>query len=342
MSSTTSTSLLACDTDTTSTGLPSVYGYVMTFNGKRFLERCFRTLQQRTDYESFRLILVDNGSSDGSGDFVRKNFPDVEVMRIFPNVGYAGAANEAVADARRRGARYIALLNDDIAILQPQWLREAVWHAERDPSIGIIAFVDSDSADGPHPAPESKLTDVAFINSAVYVMPVELFDRIGMFDTVYFSNGEEDDLGARTQAAGYRVVVLGFHIYHFGCVKNQVYTLRTAYVLMRNGIRFCIKNRSPLHALLRTMRIIDVACNPWPLTFDKQNGAHHRMRNSGNVAVNLLLWLRAVLWNFVQLPQTLRIRAADRRLIRAARASRKGAAAAKPSRVDGTPRGQLT
>ncbi len=137
------------------------------------------------------------------------------------------------------------------------------------------------------------------------LIPMELFDRIGMFDEVYFVVGDEDDLGARTQAAGYRTVKLGVPIYHFGGGTNQTYRLRTAYLQMRNGIRFCLKNRSPMHALLRTLRIIDLACNPWPLTFDNRDAAHRRMRNSGNVVVNLLLWLRAVSWNIVRLPQTI-------------------------------------
>jgi hypothetical protein len=163
-----------------------------------------------------------------------------------------------------------------------------------------------------------------------------------MFDTVYFSNGEEDDLGARTQAAGYRLVRLGIPIYHFGSGTNQIYKLKSAYILMRNGIRFCLKNRTAMHALLRAVRIIDVACNPWPITFDNQNGAHLRMRNSGNVAVNLLLWLGAVSWNIVRLPQTYRIRAAERRLIRAARNTRKDAGGATRPSVNAAPAEQLS
>jgi hypothetical protein len=142
-----------------------------------------------------------------------------------------------------------------------------------------------------------------------------------MFDEVYYVIGDEDDLVARTQAAGYRTVELGVPIYHLGSGTNQ--ELLAAYMFMRNGIRFCLKYRNPIHALLRALRIIDLACNPWPLTFDKRDLAHRRMRNSGNVFVNLLLWLRAVSWNIVRLPQTLRIRAAERRLILAARASQK-------------------
>lgn len=330
------------ESETIPSQLPLVCAYVITYDGKRFLERCFQTLQHLTDYGNYRLVLVDNGSSDGSGDYVQENFPEVEILRVFPNAGYAHGANEAVEDARRRGAKYVVLMNDDIAILHPQWLREAVSHAERDPSIGIIGFVEANSDDGQHAAPESKLTDVDYLESAVMVIPVELFDRIGMFDEVYYVVGDEDDLGARAQAAGYRIVKLGIPIYHLGGGTNQTCSLRTAYLQMRNGIRFCLKNRSPMHALLRAVRIIDVACNPWPVTFDNRDAAHRRMRNSGNVVVNLLLWLRAVSWNIVRIPQTFRIRAAERRLIRATRTTRKDSTVAAQPPANAAPAGQLT
>jgi GT2 family glycosyltransferase len=154
-------------------------------------------------------------------------------------------------------------------------------------------------------------------------MPVELFDRIGMFDELYYHIGDEDDLGARTQAAGYRTVKLNVPILHFGAGTDQEYSLRTAYLQMRNGIRFCVKHRTATHAVLRSLRIIDVACSPWPVTFDPGNVAHRRMRNSGNVFINTLLWLKAILWNILRSPQTLSIRAAERRLSCAARAKRK-------------------
>jgi GT2 family glycosyltransferase len=306
---------------------PLVCAYVITYDGKKFLERCFRTLQQHTDYANFRLFLVDNGSSDGSGDYVRENFPSVEVLRVFPNAGYTRAANEAVKHARSQGAKYVALLNDDIEILHSHWLREAVGQAERDPSIGIVGFTEPVSDAEQKSKPDENLAGVDYLDGFAMVMPLELFDRIGMFDEVYFVVGDEDDLGARAQAAGYKLVRLGVPIYHLGGGTNQNYSLRTAFLQMRNGIRFCIKNRRPTRALLRAVRILDVACNPWPLTFDAGDAAHRRMRNTGNVFVNAWLWLRAVLWNVVRMPQTIAIRQAERRQIRAALAGRQSAAA---------------
>jgi GT2 family glycosyltransferase len=244
----------------------------------------------------------------------------VEVLRVFPNAGYAHGANEAIRDARRRSARYIALMNDDIAILHSEWLREAVMHAERDRRIGIIGFVETASDEGAQLAPESKLTDFEYLGSAILVIPIEMFDRVGMLDEVYFVGGDESELGVRAQAAGYRAVKLGIPIYHFGGGTIKNFSRSMAYMDMRNGIRYCLKNRSLKRAFLRAVRILEVACNPWPVTLDDRDPAHSRMRNSGNVVVNLLLWLRAVSWNIVYFPQTYRIRAAERKLIRAARA----------------------
>src|SRR4029079_12563829 len=173
------------------TDQPLVCAYAITYNGKRFLQQCFQTLQQLTDYGNCRLNLVDNGSSDDSGDYVRENFPGVDVLRLFPNIGYAHGANAAIADARHCGAKYVVLMNDDIAILHPQWLREAVAHAERDPRIGIIGFVQATSENAQPVTPSSKLTDVEYLGSPVLFMPTELFDRIGLFDEVDYPVAHE-------------------------------------------------------------------------------------------------------------------------------------------------------
>ena len=290
------------------------------------MERCFRTLLERTDYPHFQLALIDNGSEDGSAAWVKQRFPGVDVQRIFPNAGYAHAANEAVQLAASRGAKYVAVMNDDIAILHSQWLSAAIAHAERDPQLGIISFVESMSEDPRDSTPYATLTEVDYLRGFGMVIPVDLFNSIGLFDEVYFVVGDEDDLGARAQAAGYRLAKLGIPIFHVGGGTNHVYSLRTAYMQMRNGIRFCIKNRSLSKAAMRTLRILDVACSPFPLTFDADDAAHCRMRNSGNVLCNTWLWLRAIAWNIVRLPQTLSIRAAERRRCSATLSGERGAA----------------
>ena len=318
-----STMISEAQTQTSTSSSPLTCLYVITYDGKRFLEKCFDSLQKLTDYSNHRLVLVDNGSSDGSGDYVREHFPEVEVLRIFPNAGYANAANKAVEHARANGAEYVVLMNDDIEILHAHWLTEAVAQAERDPQLGIIGFVETTPEDTESQPPQSTLFEVDYLRGFAMLMPLSLFNGIGDFDEIYFVVGDEDDLGARAQRAGYKLVKLGIPIYHFGGGTNQNYGRTTAFRQMRNGIRFSIKNRSLLRAFFRSLRILDVACNPWPLSLDLEDAAHMRMRNSGNVLVNLQIWARAVIWNLWHLRETLSIRTEDSRRAAAVLAERK-------------------
>ena len=296
---------------------PLVYVIVITYDGKKFLSECFSSLKEKTTYENFKLLLLDNGSSDGSSEYVAEHFPDVEILRVFPNAGYAHAANKAVEYAREHNAQYVVLSNDDIVIRDSRWLTSAIELSEKDPTVGIVGFSESTSSKAIEPPEEVKDTTVEYFSGFSMVMPIKLFDAIGNFDETYFVVGDEDDLGARAQRAGFRVAKLNIPIFHYGGGTNTRYSLRTAYLQMRNGLRFCLKNRNPLHAMLRAIRMIDIACNPWPLTFDINDGAHRRIRNSGNVFVNAGLYCKALAWNIWSLPQTFLTRHREQQLIRA-------------------------
>ena len=245
---------------------PLVYVIVVTYNGKVFLEECFRTLREKTAYPNYKLLLVDNGSSDGSGEYVKEHFPDVEIMRVFPNEGFSPAANAAVQYARERDADYIVLSNDDIVIFDSRWLTAAIELAQRDPLVGIIGFEESTTNDVIEPPQEVHDVTVQYLGGFSMVMPMKLFDSIGGFDEVYYVVGDEDDLSARAHRAGFRVAKLNVPIFHYGGGTNSRYSLRSAYLQMRNGIRFCLKHRSPLRAVIR--RRADIGYSVQPMAVD--------------------------------------------------------------------------
>jgi len=301
---------------------PLVYIFVITYDGKKFLEECFSTLIEKTAYPNYKLVLVDNGSSDGSGEYVAENFPEVEILRVFPNAGYAHAANTAVQYAKEHQAEYVVLSNDDIAILDERWLSEGITLAERDDTVGIVGYAESSPTEALEVPATFEDETVEYFSGFTMLMPAKLFEAIGLFDEIYFVVGDEDDLGARAQRAGFRIARLNLPIFHHGGGTNTRFSLRTAYLGMRNGLRFCLKNRNPGHALLRACRMIDIACNPWPLTFDQEDAGHCRIRNSGNVAVNAWIYCKAVGWNLWVLPQTIRTRYREQQLIRAALVAR--------------------
>ena len=110
---------------------------VVNWNGKRFLDDCLTALERQT-YPNFGVILVDNGSTDGSVEFVRERFPRVDILGLPDNVGFAGANNRAMTQALAARAQYIALLNNDTKA-DERWLEHLVRVMASGSDIGICA-----------------------------------------------------------------------------------------------------------------------------------------------------------------------------------------------------------
>jgi GT2 family glycosyltransferase len=312
------TSLMESDNREAAVSQPLVYVVVITYNGKRFLEKCFSTLL-KTDYDNLRIVLVDNESSDGSGAFVKQHFPAVDVLRLDTNAGYAGATNAGIRYATERNAEYICVFNDDTGIIDPRWLSAAIGYCQKQPTIGVVGFEEIPD-ESTAVIPESiDIEDTHVVVGFGLVFRASMISQIGLLDEVYGTLAEEDDIAARAEAAGYRLCLLNIPIFHAGGGTNSYKSLRTAYFQMRNGLRFCIKNRGFLATFFRAIRTLYVACNPKPFSIDRENPGHLRVRNRGNVFVNFWLFVKAVSWNLFFLPQTLAIRHADYQKIRVAR-----------------------
>lgn len=307
---------------------PLVYVVVVTFNGLKFLPGCFGSMRQ-TEYDNYRLLLVDNGSTDGCGDFVRDEFAEVEVLRVFPNQGYTRGVNAGIDRALAAGAAYVVVCNDDIEVLDARWLAEAARLAEDEPRAGLIGFWEATDRDIAPPAMVEAAPTEHIVGFALMLRGSMLRD-LGTFDEGYGIFMDEIDLAERAAKAGYQAWHVHLPVLHHGGGTLPRKCPRTAYLQMRNGIRFFLKNRNPLRALLRAGRSFDVACNPWPLSFDPSDPAHVRMRNTGNVFRNLWIFLRSIGWNLAVLPWTLRARSRDKARIRAAKETLRQALARTP------------
>lgn len=212
---------------------PKVYLVVLSWNGRRWLEPCLRSVLL-TDYSDFQVVVVDNASQDGSADFVRERFPEVEVVVNPCNLGFAGGNNVGIARALDRGARYVVLLNQD-TVVQAGWLQALVRVAEGDHGIGILSPFQYDY--------EGKEIDPVFHNlvrdntsffldqgcekivscyevptviGAAMMLRRELVEQLGALDPIYFAYFEEKDLCRRARAAGYRIALVpGSRIGHW-------------------------------------------------------------------------------------------------------------------------------
>ena len=119
---------------------PLVYVLVVNWNGVQHLDECFSSLLAST-YGNVRLVLIDNGSSDGSVGFVRSKYgadPRVGFLELGENLGWSRGNNVGIREAIRQHADYVFLLNNDTATAADA-IQKLVEAAEADPRVGALA-----------------------------------------------------------------------------------------------------------------------------------------------------------------------------------------------------------
>ncbi len=184
-----------------------------------FLPRLFASLRDQK-LRDFQVILVDNGSTDGSLRLTREGYPEVNVVALGENLGYAEANNNAV---ELSCAKYLFFLNND-TYLPPDALERLVSAAEADPSAQILAPCIK-TYDGAgvlsrgigldvlgFPCGQDK---VFYADGAALFIRRDAFRQLGGFDSGYFMFFEETDLCWRAWLQGYRVgTVPGAVVFH--------------------------------------------------------------------------------------------------------------------------------
>ena len=194
---------------------------VVNWNGRAFLEECLQSIREQT-YRSFSVVLVDNGSTDGSLMLVRNRFPEVQVIALPENRGFAAANNCALQGL---GTPYAALLNND-AVAEPGWLGSLVEALEQTKEAGFAASkmlyyhqpdVIDRCGDGytragvgllrgrGEPASNYDRREWVFgacAGAALY--RTDMLRDIGLFDEDFFLIHEDLDLSFRAQLRGYR------------------------------------------------------------------------------------------------------------------------------------------
>lgn len=201
---------------------PSVSLVVLSWNGMEHLDLCLSSLSRQT-YTDCEIVLVDNGSTDGSREWVEARYPRVRIERTEQNLGVPGGVNYGLARAR---GRYVAILNNDIEA-EPQWLAESVRALEQYPEAGFTAsrvrlFYQRDRLDtagdlyfrAGYPAKRGWLRrdgpefdEPRWVFGACAVAALyrrELLDSVGFMDEEFESALEDLDLSFRAQLQGYK------------------------------------------------------------------------------------------------------------------------------------------
>jgi GT2 family glycosyltransferase len=302
---------------------PLVYIIVLNFNGKFHLEYCLPSLLA-TDYPNFRLVVVDNASTDDSLSYIKENFPQLEVIQSPRNLGWAGGNNLGIRYAKERKAEYVLLANNDIKV-HPQWVRGAVRAAQSDTRVGFIGFeVFGDT----RPVPLAKFEQACqhwqgheFRSTEEYVdgmslfIPMTVFDQLGLIDEGFFVYAEETDLEIRGKAAGFLRVKTNVPVWHYSSGHFRAFPLKGSFFAIRNNMRLSLKHDSLLGILKVFGGLYYKGCSPF-YRGDTTDVTIGRLRPRGPL-FNFFLLNTCVLWNVWQLPQTLLAKKRDQRRVQA-------------------------
>jgi GT2 family glycosyltransferase/glycosyltransferase involved in cell wall biosynthesis len=255
---------------------------IVNHERRDLLKMCLESLEHALSAvgEDTELIVVDNGSADGSVELVRERFPTVKVVPLDRNHGFAGGVARGVAQAR---GEWIAVFNNDTTV-EPDAIRVMLDAGRMHPRVGSVAaqmrFADrrhllnsagleldrlgvaADRLVGTPLAElrESAPYEVFGATGGAAIFRRHMLDQVGGFDESFFAFFEDADLAWRAQAHGWRALYAPEAVvYHHHSATAQHGSPGKLYLVGRNRVRTLAKNASNGMLLLNA---------PWMLAYD--------------------------------------------------------------------------
>lgn len=221
---------------------------ILDFNEMKYIGQCLES-HLKQSYPNYEIIVVDNGSSDGSPAFVRENFPTVRLIDAGENLGFAGGNN---LGAQHANGKYLAFINPDMTV-EPDWLFSLVEELENNPDVGmatskILMLPEPDKINtcgndvhfagfgflrGWEQSADDAMTkneDVCSVSGGAFLVEKTFFESIGGFDHAFFPIYVEDtDLSLRTLLQGkvnrYVAASRVYHDYTLSFGANKYFRL---------------------------------------------------------------------------------------------------------------------
>jgi GT2 family glycosyltransferase len=204
--------------------MPRASIIIPTWNGRPLLVACLDALRAQTETD-FEIVVVDNGSGDGTVSWLGQRHPDVRIVANPTNAGFARAVNQGICATH---AEFVVVLNNDTEP-EPQWLAELLHAAHDTPQTGMVAskmlFADRpdvvnsagicldvtgiawDRLGGaPDDPRESESQEIFGPCGGAALYRRSMLDQIGLFDESFFAYLEDVDLAWRARAAGWACV----------------------------------------------------------------------------------------------------------------------------------------
>ncbi len=276
---------------------------ILNWNGEKLLREFLPSVVANTDTSIADVIVADNGSTDGSRELLRKEFPQVKLLEFDENLGFAGGYNRAL---RETGYRYTLLLNSDVET-PAGWLTPLHDFMEAHPDAAacqpkILSYKQKEKFEyagaaggfidrNGYPYCRGRIFDTVEDDNGQYDTPVEVFwatgaalmvrtdlyEKAGGLDERFFAHMEEIDLCWRLLLMGHTLwCVPASHVYHLGGGSLPAANPRKTYLNFRNNLLLLHKNlpAADLRGALLRRRLLDtVAWAKFILTLDLPNAS---------------------------------------------------------------------
>jgi hypothetical protein len=248
---------------------PELSIIIVNYNGRSFLKLCLSAVKENAKPADFEMIVVDNGSKDGSSEFLRENFPWVKLIRNKKNFGYAKANNQGI---RRARGEFVLFLNPDTRIF-PGALHLLCEGIKASPSVGAVgpALLSEENrhqvsfgrkVDFTHEVLQKCLLnfyfrrrlknmrrkfEVGWLSGACLMTRRSVLEETGYFDENYFLYFEDIDLCQRIQKTGRKLMFLPqAKVLHFEGTSTQEQKLFSLYCYRQSQLYFYKKHNSRL------------------------------------------------------------------------------------------------
>jgi len=255
---------------------PKVFIIILNWNNYKDTKKCLISLE-KIDYPNYDTIVIDNGSTDGSGKKLNEICPSYTFILNKENLGYTGGNNLGIKRAMDAGADYILVLNNDTKVVNPNFLYKMIERMNENPSVGIIGpkvfgsdgFVQETILFVPtllnsireslffkiHRKTKKNYDITQFVKAVsgvCWFIRREVIQNIGLLDEDYFMYGEEQDYCYRAEKAGWKIMYHSVEsVIHYKEPedKNKPRAYRQYIYTRRNIVLFIRKHFGFLQAL---------------------------------------------------------------------------------------------
>lgn len=246
---------------------------ILNWNGQELLRKYLPSVLKYTNPAIGKVIVADNGSTDGSLEVLKNEFPEAEVWAFDRNYGFARGYNIALERALKEGYEYTLLLNSDVRV-SPDWLDPLVSFMSAHPQAAACqpkilsdvnpnkfeyagaagGFLDKHGypycrgrilghCETDHGQYDGAAVPVFWASGAALLVRTRIYEEVGGLDTHFFAHMEEIDLCWRMQLAGFKVfAVTDSTVYHLGGASLSALNPRKTYLNFRNNLLMLHKN----------------------------------------------------------------------------------------------------